>query len=144
MFSLFTRLYVGLVTGLAVTVALFFTMGDEFMRKTEVGIFLSDGTYFVDQYTEQRGTPNSLYKQLTRIGKQDFFIFDLTLLNNWDGSPPCLDCELLYRMQGVPVYLIDGNIYAAVFPLPNSSESLVFREKREFFSPDIDWDEDSP
>ena len=72
MFSLFTRLYVGLVTGLAVTVALFFTMGDEFMRKTEVGSFLSDGAYFVDQYTEQRGTPNSLYKQLTRIGKQDF------------------------------------------------------------------------
>ncbi|MCC8253773.1 ATP-binding protein [Vibrio campbellii] len=143
MFSLFTRLYVGLVTGLVVTVALFFTLGDEFMRKTEVGIFLSDGTYFVDQYTEQRGTPNSLYKQLTRTGKQDFFIFDLTLLKNWDGSPPCLDCELLYRMQGVPVYLIDGNIYAAVFPLPNSSESLVFKEKRDFFSPDIDWDEDS-
>lgn len=143
MFSMFTRLYVGLVTGLALTVALFLFMGDEYMRKTEAGIFLSDGAYFVDQYIEQRGSPDSLYKKLTANGKQDFFIFDLTLLNNWDGSPPCLDCELLYRMQGVPVYLIDDSIYAAVFPLPNTSESLVFKEKRDFFSPDIDWDEDS-
>lgn len=39
MFSLFTRLYVGLVTGLALTVALFLFMGEEYMRKTEVGVF---------------------------------------------------------------------------------------------------------
>ena len=50
MFSLFTRLYVGLVTGLALTVALFLFMGEEYMRKTEVGVFLSDGAYFVYQY----------------------------------------------------------------------------------------------
>ncbi|EMD78207.1 hypothetical protein C408_3395 [Vibrio diabolicus E0666] len=92
MFSLFTRLYVGLVTGLALTVALFLFMGEEYMRKTEVGVFLSDGAYFVDQYIEQRGTPDSLYKKLTENGKQDFFIFDLTLVENWDGSPPCRDC----------------------------------------------------
>ena len=66
-------------------------------------------------------------------GKQDFFIFDLTLVENWDGSPPCRDCNLLYRMQGIPVYLIDGSTYAAVFPLPNTSKSLVFKEKTDFF-----------
>ena len=143
MFSLFTRLYVGLVTGLALTVALFLFMGEEYMRKTEVGVFLSDGAYFVDQYIEQRGTPDSLYKKLTENGKQDFFIFDLTLVENWDGSPPCRDCKLLYRIQGIPVYLIDGSTYAAVFPLPNTSKSLVFKEKTDFFSPDVDWNEDS-
>lgn len=143
MFSLFTRLYVGLVTGLALTVALFLFMGEEYMRKTEVGVFLNDGAYFVDQYTEQRGTPDSLYKKLTENGKQDFFIFDLTLVENWDGSPPCRDCKLLHRIQGIPVYLIDGSTYAAVFPLPNTSKSLVFKEKTDFFSPDVDWNEDS-
>lgn len=130
MFSLFTRLYVGLVTGLALTVALFLFMGEEYMRKTEVGVFLNDGAYFVDQYTEQRGTPDSLYKKLTENGKQDFFIFDLTLVENWDGSPPCRDCKLLHRIQGIPVYLIDGSTYAAVFPLPNTSKSLVFQRKK--------------
>ncbi|WP_045462036.1 ATP-binding protein [Vibrio hyugaensis] len=143
MFSTFTRLYVGIVTGLALTVASFIFMGEEFMRKTEIGVFLGDGAYFVDQYIEQRGTSDSLYKNLTTNGKQDFFVFDLTLLKNWDGSPPCHNCELLYRLQGIPVYLIDDDIYAAVFPLPNSAESLVFKEKGDFFSPDIDWDEDS-
>ncbi|EKO3838275.1 two-component sensor histidine kinase [Vibrio harveyi] len=143
MFSVFSRLYVGLVTGLALTIGLFLFMGGEYMRKTEVSVFLNDGAYFVDQYIEQRGTPDSLYKKLTANGKQDFFIFDLTLVDNWDGTPPCLDCELLYRMQGIPVYLIDGSIYAAVFPLPNTTQSLVFKEKSDFFSPDIDWDEDS-
>lgn len=105
--------------------------------------FLNDGAYFVDQYTEQRGTPDSLYKKLTENGKQDFFIFDLTLVENWDGSPPCRDCKLLHRIQGIPVYLIDGSTYAAVFPLPNTSKSLVFKEKTDFFSPDVDWNEDS-
>lgn len=122
MFSVFSRLYVGLVTGLALTIGLFLFMGGEYMRKTEVSVFLNDGAYFVDQYIEQRGTPDSLYKKLTANGKQDFFIFDLTLVDNWDGTPPCLDCELLYRMQGIPVYLIDGSIYAAVFPLPNTTD----------------------
>ncbi|NMU24194.1 two-component sensor histidine kinase, partial [Vibrio parahaemolyticus] len=88
---------------------------------------------------EQRGTPDSLYKKLTENGKQDFFIFDLTLVETWDGSPPCRDCNLLYRMQGISVYLIDGSTYAAVFPLPNTSKSLVFKEKTDFFSPHVDW-----
>lgn len=113
------------------------------MRKTEISVFLDDGAYFVDQYIEHRGKPDSLYKKLTTNGKQDFFIFDLTLVKNWDGAPPCFNCKLLYRMQGIPVYLMDGNIYAAVFPLPNTSESLVFKEKGDFFSPDIDWNDDS-
>ncbi|MFN1530959.1 MULTISPECIES: ATP-binding protein [Vibrio harveyi group] len=143
MFSTFTRLYVGIISGLALTITLFIFMGEEFMRKTEVGIFLEDGAYFVDQYIEQRGTEDSLYKNLTENGKQDFFIFDLTLLHDWDGSAPCHHCELLYHLQGIPVYLVDDTLYAAVFPLPNTSESLVFKEKGDFFSPDIDWDEDS-
>lgn len=38
MFSVFSRLYVGLVTGLALTIGLFLLWG-EYMRKTEVSVF---------------------------------------------------------------------------------------------------------
>ncbi|MGR5057052.1 ATP-binding protein [Vibrio rotiferianus] len=143
MFSTFTRLYIAIITGLTVTVSLFVFLGDEYMRKTEVEIFLNDGAYFANQYIAQKGTESSLYKELTQTGQQDFYIFKLALLDHWDETPPCDDCKQIYRLQSIPVYLIEDSLYGAVFPLPNSTQSLLFKEKRDFFRPDVDWHEDS-
>lgn len=141
--SMFVRLYIGSVVGLISTVWLFLTLGDGYMRRTEIETFLNDGNYFVEQYIQQHNKPQSLYAELDSTGRQTFYIFDLALIDNWDDTPPCLDCELLYTLSGVPVYLRGNDLYTAVFPLPNSSKSFVFNESRDFFSPDIEWYEDS-
>ena len=43
----------------------------------------------------------------------------------------------------MPIYLSDRNLYSAVFQLPNSKYSFVFSEVGDFFSPTIEWYEDS-
>lgn len=121
--STFTKAYISLATGLVITVVAFLTLGSDFMRKTEVEIFLNDGQFFVNQYIEQRGQPNSLYKELTNTGKQHFYIFNLSLVNVKPDTLPCSDCRELYRLKSIPVYLVEDNLYAAVFPLPNSAKS---------------------
>lgn len=141
--STFTKAYISLATGLVITVVAFLTLGSDFMRKTEVEIFLNDGQFFVNQYIEQRGQPNSLYKELTNTGKQQFYIFNLSLVNVKPETLPCSDCRELYRLKSIPVYLVEDNLYAAVFPLPNSARSLMFSENRDFFEPQFEWYEDS-
>ena len=141
--STFTKAYISLATGLVITVVAFLTLGSDFMRKTEVEIFLNDGQFFVNQYIEQRGQPNSLYKELTNTGKQQFYIFNLSLVHVKPETLPCSDCRELYRLKSIPVYLVEDNLYAAVFPLPNSAKSLMFSENRDFFEPQFEWYEDS-
>ncbi|WFB50410.1 ATP-binding protein [Vibrio coralliilyticus] len=141
--STFTKAYISLATGLVFTVVAFLTLGSDFMRKSEVEIFLNDGQFFVNQYIEQRGQPNSLYKELTNTGKQQFYIFNLSLVNVEPETLPCSDCRELYRLKSIPVYLVEDNLYAAVFPLPNSAKSLMFSENRDFFEPQFEWYEDS-
>lgn len=141
--STFTKAYISLATGLVITVVAFLTLGSDFMRKSEVEIFLNDGQFFVNQYIEQRGQPNSLYKELTNTGKQQFYIFNLSLVNVKHEALPCSDCRELYRLKSIPVYLVEDNLYAAVFPLPNSVKSLMFSENRDFFEPQFEWYEDS-
>ena len=141
--STFTKAYISLATGLVITVVAFLTLGSDFMRKSEVEIFLNDGQFFVNQYIEQRGQPNSLYKELTNTGKQQFYIFNLSLVNVKPEALPCSDCRELYRLKSIPVYLVEDNLYAAVFPLPNSAKSLMFSENRDFFEPQFEWYEDS-
>ncbi|PAU37161.1 two-component sensor histidine kinase [Vibrio coralliilyticus] len=141
--STFTKAYISLATGLVITVVAFLTLGSDFMRKTEVEIFLNDGQFFVNQYIEQRGQPNSLYKELTNTGKQHFYIFNLSLVNVKPDTLPCSDCRELYRLKSIPVYLVEDNLYAAVFPLPNSAKSIMFSENRDFFEPQFEWYEDS-
>jgi len=113
------------------------------MRKTEIETFLNDGLYFVEQYIQQRDREDSLYKQLDRTGHQQFFIFNLRLLENGSGRPPCQRCELHTILNGVPIYLSEDNLYAAVYQLPNSKYSFAFYEVGDFFSPKIEWYEDS-
>ncbi|ELK8587976.1 two-component sensor histidine kinase [Vibrio vulnificus] len=141
--SMFTCLYLELVIGLFVTVAVFLYFAEDYMRQTDLEIFLNDGSYFVDLYTEQRTKADSQFSALARNHYQKFYIFELYLLDNWDGSPPCDGCRLLDTLQAVPIYITEENVYLAVFPLPNSRHSLVFKETRDFFSPNIEWYEDS-
>lgn len=113
------------------------------MRRTEIETFLNDGIYFAEQYVRQHNQENSLYKELDRTGYQQFYIFNLRLLENWSGEAPCQQCELYTTLNGVPIYLSDDNLYSAVFQLPNSKFSFGFSEVGDFFSPDIEWYEDS-
>ncbi|MGF1754829.1 HAMP domain-containing histidine kinase [Vibrio makurazakiensis] len=140
---MFVRLYIGSIVGLVSTIWLFITLGDGYMRRTEIETFLNDGNYFVEQYIQQHNDPQSLYKSLDLNHRQQFYIFELELINRWDGLPPCETCELAYKLNGIPVYLNGDDLYTAVFPLPNSSHSFVFNESRDFFSPEIEWYEDS-
>ncbi|GLQ76420.1 ATP-binding protein [Vibrio penaeicida] len=141
--SMFTRLYLGIVAGLGLTVMVFLHLGEEYMHRTDVEIFLNDASFFVNQYIEERGQPNSLYKELERTGKQRFYIFDMALLKDWDESKPCANCEFMFYMKGLPVYLINGCHFAVVMPIPNSSSSLFFSEHGEFFEPQFEWYENS-
>ncbi|NOH62471.1 ATP-binding protein [Vibrio sp. RE88] len=141
--STFTKAYISLATGLVITVVAFLILGSDFMRRSEVEIFLNDGQFFVNQYIEQRGQPNSLYKELTNTGQQQFYIFNLSLVNVKPEALPCSDCRELYRLKSIPIYLVEDNLYAAVFPLPNSAKSLMFSENRDFFEPQFEWYEDS-
>ncbi|MDN3615763.1 HAMP domain-containing sensor histidine kinase [Vibrio gallaecicus] len=140
---MFARLYIGIVVGLVSTIFLFITLGDGHMRRSEIETFLNDGSYFAEQYVNQHNQPKSLYGELDRTGYQQFYIFNLRLIENWDGEPPCRNCEHHTTLNTIPVYLTDTNLYSAVFPLPNSKYSFVFSEIEEFFSPDIEWYEDS-
>ncbi|ARP40735.1 Sensor protein RstB [Vibrio syngnathi] len=141
--SMFTRLYFGIVTGMSATMFLFWNLGEGHMRRTEIETFLNDGVYFSEQYVRQHNRENSLYKELDRTGYQQFYIFNLRLLENWSGEAPCQKCELFTTLNGVPIYLTGNNLYSAVFQLPNSKFSFVFSEVGNFFSPEIEWYEDS-
>ena len=140
---MFARLYLGIVTGMSATIFLFLNLGEGHMRRTEIETFLNDGSYFVEQYIRQHNQVNSLYQELDKTGYQQFYIFNLRLLENWSGELPCQKCELYTTLNGVPIYLSDNNLYSAVFQLPNSKFSFVFSEVGDFFSPDIEWYEDS-
>lgn len=140
---MFARLYLGIVVGMSATIFLFVNLGEGHMRRTEIETFLNDGIYFVEQYTRQHNQENSLYKELDRTGYQQFYIFNLRLLDNWSGEAPCQRCELFTTLNGVPIYLSDNNLYSAVFQLPNSKFSFAFSEVGDFFSPEIEWYEDS-
>ena len=140
---MFARLYLGIVIGMSATIFLFLNLGEGHMRRTEIETFLNDGSYFVEQYIRQRNQENSLYQELDKTGYQQFYIFNLRLLENWSGEAPCQKCELYTRLNSVPIYLSDNNLYSAVFQLPNSKFSFVFSEVGDFFSPDIEWYEDS-
>jgi signal transduction histidine kinase len=140
---MFARLYLGIVTGMSATIFLFLNLGEGHMRRTEIETFLNDGSYFVEQYIRQHNQVNSLYQALDKTGYQQFYIFNLRLLENWSGELPCQKCELYTTLNGVPIYLSDNNLYSAVFQLPNSKFSFVFSEVGDFFSPDIEWYEDS-
>ncbi|WP_196589113.1 ATP-binding protein [Aliivibrio fischeri] len=102
-------------------------------------MFLRDGRYFLEQYIEQKGSDNSLYKELETTQKETFYIFKLELLTQWDGSSPCDNCDKIFTIDSVPVYLNDNNLYIAVFPIPNTNNHFVFREHAEFFSHDVPW-----
>ncbi|MEZ8041643.1 sensor histidine kinase [Vibrio sp. 1F263] len=141
--SMFTRLYLGIVAGMSATIFLFWNLGEGHMRRTQIEIFLNDGIYFSEQYVSQHNRENSLYKELDRTGYQQFYIFNLRLLENWSGEAPCQRCELFTTLNGVPVYLSENNLYSAVFQLPNSRFSFAFSEVGDFFSPEIEWYEDS-
>ncbi|PMH03325.1 sensor histidine kinase [Vibrio lentus] len=141
--SMFARLYLGIVIGMSATIFLFLNLGEGHMRRTEIETFLNDGSYFVEQYVRQRNQENSLYQELDKTGYQQFYIFNLRLLENWSGEAPCQKCELYTRLNGVPIYLSENNLYSAVFQLPNSKFSFAFSEVGDFFSPDIEWYEDS-
>ncbi|NOH34453.1 sensor histidine kinase [Vibrio chagasii] len=141
--SMFARLYLGIVTGMSTTIFLFLHLGEGHMRRTEIETFLNDGLYFVEQYIQHRDKEDSLYKELDRTGHQQFFIFNLRLLENWSGEPPCQRCELHTILNGVPIYLSENNLYSAVYQLPNSKFSFAFCEVGDFFSPEIEWYEDS-
>ncbi|MEZ9260178.1 sensor histidine kinase [Vibrio splendidus] len=141
--SMFARLYLGIVTGMSATIFLFLNLGEGHMRRDEIETFLNDGIYFTEQYVRQHHQENSLYKELDRTGYQQFYIFNLRLLKNWSGEAPCQRCELYTTLNGVPIYLSDNNLYSAVFQLPNSESSFAFSEVGDFFSPEIEWYEDS-
>lgn len=141
--SMFARLYIGIVTGMIATIYLFLSLGEGHMRRTEIETFLNDGTYFVEQYIHQRNHPTSLYRELDKTGYQQFYIFNLRLIENWDSQAPCSNCTHFTTLNGVPIYLSDRNLYSAVFQLPNSKYSFVFSEVGDFFSPTIEWYEDS-
>ncbi|MDD9158219.1 ATP-binding protein [Aliivibrio sp. S4TY2] len=61
------------------------------------------------------------------------------MLSQWDGSSPCDNCDKIFTIDSVPVYLNDNNLYIAVFPIPNTNNHFVFREHAEFFSHDVPW-----
>lgn len=139
---MFARLYFGLIFSLVATVYLFSFFGDGYMRRSEVEIFINDGRYFFNQYLKHRSEDSPLYQELETTKKEQFYIFNLEVIDRWDGTPPC-ECDLLFTMKSVPVYLTSGDLYTAVFPIPNSTESFVFSENVDFFQPEIPWFEDS-
>ncbi|BDU39273.1 hypothetical protein TUMSATVNIG3_37910 [Vibrio nigripulchritudo] len=141
--SMFTRLYLGIIAGLGLTIMVFMHLGEGYMHRTDVEIFLNDANFFLNQYIEEKGDPNSLYKELERTGEQRFYIFDLALIKDWDESAPCAECEFMFYMKGLPVYLINGCHFAVVMPIPNSNYSFFFGEHGEFFEPQFEWYEDS-
>ncbi|MDA0148116.1 sensor histidine kinase [Vibrio sp. LaRot3] len=111
------------------------------MERTNAEIFLSDGRFFVNQYLEQKGTVDSLYKQLETTGHQPFYIFDLKLVKA--PTEVCLSCKKLFVSDGVSVYEYDDALFRAYFPLPNTDSYLRFTERREFFRPQVEWYQDS-
>ena len=136
---MFARLYFGLIVSLIATLYLFFIFSESYIRKNDVEMFLKDGRYFLNQYVAQKGSDNSLYKELETTQKETFYIFKLELLSQWNGESPCEKCEKIFTIDSVPVYLNSNNLYIAVFPIPNTENHFVFREHAEFFSHDVPW-----
>lgn len=139
---MFARLYFGLTISLIATLYLFFIFSESYIRKNDVEVFLQDGRYFLNQYVAQKGSDNSLYKELETTKKETFYIFKLELLSQWDGTSPCEECEKIFTIESIPVYLSNNELYIAVFPIPNTDNHFVFRENSEFFSDDTTWYQD--
>ncbi|WP_260262170.1 sensor histidine kinase [Vibrio intestinalis] len=137
----FARTYTTLMAGLGITISMFFFFGSDYMERTNVEIFLSDGRFFVNQYLEQKGQADSLYKPLETTGHQPFYIFDLKLVKA--PFEVCPSCKKMFVIDGVPVYQFDDYLFRAYFPLPDSDYYLQFSERDEFFRPQIEWYEDS-
>lgn len=140
--SLFKRLYLAIITGTSLTVFFIFSLGGDYFRGTEVKMFIKDGRYFFEQYLQQKDLPDSLYRPLIESQYQRFFIFDLYLIEHWNGEAPCEDCRLLTKEEGVAVYVEGSDLYRAIFSIPNSNKSFLFKEHHEFFSPEIEWHQD--
>lgn len=140
--SLFKRLYLGIIVGISLTVLLIFSLGGDYFRGTEIKMFVKDGRYFVEQYLQQKDQPDSLYRPLIENKHQRFFIFDLYLIDDWESGALCEDCRLLISEEDVSVFVEGADLYRAVFSLPNTNQSFLFKEHHEFFDPVIEWHQD--
>lgn len=139
---MFSRLYFGLTVSLIATLYIFLTFSDNYLRKNDVAIFLNDGHYFLAQYQAQKGSENSLYKELEKTKKETFYIFKLEIISNWDSSPPCDTCEEIFNLDSIPIYLTKNDLYVTILPIPNTNDHFVFSEHEEFFSDGTPWYED--
>ncbi len=140
--SLFKRLYLGIIIGISLTVLFTFSLGGDYFRGTEIKMFIQDGRYFVQQYLQQKDQPDSLYRPLIEERYQRFFIFDLYLVDDWDNDVMCKDCRQLIEEDDVTVFVEEEDLYRAVFSIPNTNQSFLFKEHHEFFDPDIAWHQD--
>ncbi|WP_443088769.1 sensor histidine kinase [Vibrio sp. SCSIO 43137] len=107
-----------------------------------------DAKYFAERYvlnqkTSEADNHSDLYSELKQKGKATFYIFDFELIPDWKGGPPCKGCQLVKRIDGIPIFLKEDSLYVAVFVLEGGSEAFVFSENRDFFDPEIQWYEDS-
>ncbi|MDN3680833.1 ATP-binding protein [Vibrio tapetis subsp. quintayensis] len=140
--SLFKRLYLGIISGVSLAILLIFSLGGDYFRGTEIKMFVQDGRYFVEQYLQQKDQPDSLYRPLIENKHQRFFIFDLYLIDDWESDALCEDCRLLISEDDVSVFVEGGDLYRAVFSIPNTNQSFLFKEHHEFFDPVIEWQQD--
>ena len=130
------------------TITLGWTFGDIYYRHTEADRFFLDARFFADKYVKHRkdsppAVARPLYEQLEREKQARFYIFDFEIIPSRNSAAPCPRCEFIKQIDSVPIFLKDDALYLAVFELEGSDDAFVFSENGQFFSPEMEWYEDS-
>lgn len=141
--SMFSCLYAESLVGLVITLAVFMHFGSQYLRQSDIEVFVQDGISHAQHYLNSRYEPQGLYERLNRFQHLTFYDYTLSLESNLDENQSlCDDCTLYSSSQGVKVYMDADDLLHTALPLPNSTKYLVFREIEDPFIAAVPWYKD--
>lgn len=141
--SMFTCLYAESLIGLIITFAVFMHFGSQYLRQTDIEIFVGDGINHAQHYLNSRYESQGLYERLNQFKHLTFYDYTLSLETDFDEAQPlCIDCELYVTSQGIKVYMDEDELLHTALPIPNSKHHLIFREIDDPFLAVLPWYQD--
>ncbi|KAB0301518.1 HAMP domain-containing histidine kinase [Vibrio fortis] len=135
---MFFRLYMGIAISIVLIVGFTFSVGENYLYKTNAEAFLRDAHLYLEKYSFTSQSATGLYNDLQQQRKIHSYTVELELLSQWDGSPPCKDCTEVSRIDGSSIYESE-QYYTSVMTIPGSGEHLVFSKDKNYFAYTTPW-----
>lgn len=143
--SEFFKIYLCLILILTLTSSVIIIIGSGIIYSTEADNFVVDAQFMVDEYlvSSKNDDHLNLRGQLIAKKKISFYIFEIEAISNKSGNYTCIDCRFIGEFDQIPVFLNSDGLYSAVFKLPYNINYILISENKRFFSPEINWYQDT-